>query len=813
MNLYQPPNAHFHLPRLPSLTDIRNVLQFEEKDMFTPTRSFERRADAAASTSQACTAGPNGDSCAKPTDASATLPIALGIAIPLTASLIAFFFLHRRYKRKLRAEDRSDEEKYKSMDFGMDLKYTDGKKKKPAHPDMNADGRVRREMKGLSMEATSPYLFPGGRRSTESLSSLARETYDADHRYAQVHRDLGKGDDMSIRSFRAGTPRGRSGTGTSSNPPYDGTSSSNLLGNAQAYPKSLPAQGGSLPAPPEPPHPSIQEPEKALLSSTHGIPQSKTSDGGLAPSLGEIPRSSFIDQTAFRKSNNYLRGFIHSREPSEEVKLTPPASKVESNTSTLVGSYDDLPKISVGLVSPPLGAATRPSPAHPAEKALPTDPRATFQSVEGSIHDAHSASYGPPSQSPSYLSDSTYDNEFKVTPPSPPHDRNSHASRDSASTYATLPARGQSLAAPMPSVEERRESQFLSDVLDGFDHNNQRLSVLMRPLPPDDPSEDPEMRANRIRSFYKEYFDESKAGQQQQHPPVPKVADHNGYAVDGYYDAQPDYDHYQEHNRSQPQLQHPNHGQSAGYYEDYDTQYMNKGHNAHDNRQNGFVVAAPYAEPVTRRAMTPPPRAPPRFQGGPRGRAFSGASQLPPRGMSSMSNYRSRPGPGSERGRTPNRAPGPAPQPLMSLKTPHLLKDDSALYGAFELAPPPSFRDRQAGRRPDSPLGVERPYSPSIRSHTPLASAFEELSAMPSPHLLRKSGTFTGLDFAPPTRLRDVDSGSDAGSIRSGRSGMSQAQVYALRSGAHRVSRLPKNIAGTKDDIMAGLKPKWDLTY
>jgi hypothetical protein len=622
----------------------------------------------------------------------------------------------------------------------MDLNYG-GKKKKP-NPEMTPDGRLRREMKGLSMEASSPYLFPGGRRSTESLASLARETYDADHRYAQVHRDLGKGDDMSIRSVRSGrgTPRPRAGTETSSNTPYDAASNANLLGNAQAFPKSLPPRNGSLPAPPEPPYPSIREPEKAMMAHSYGTPQ-PASNGGLAPTLPDIPRTSYIDQSAFRKSNNYLRGFIHSREPSEDEKSSPPSSKLESNSSTLVGSYNDSPKISVTDVAPTskLAAEPRPSPAHPTEKPLPTDPRATFQSMEASIHDAHSANFGPPSQSASHFSDSGYGDGFKVTPPSPPREHESHASRDPASAYGTLPPRGQSLATPMPKVEERRESQFLSDVLDGFDHNTQRLSVLMRPLPPDDPSENPEERANRIRSFYKEYFDESKAPQQ--HPPMPDLPDH-GYYDDGNYSQQADYNAYSEYN-NYPVHNHQSNNHED-YYEDYDTEYANQGgYNVYDSHQNGFVVAAPYAEPITRRAMTPPPRAPPRFQGGPRGRAYSGASQLPPRGgssmsnympprgMSSMSNYRSRPGPSSERGRAQNR--GPPPAPLVSLKTPHLLKDDSALYSAFDLAPPPTYRDMQMGRRPDSPLGVERPYSPQVRAHTPLASAFEELSAMPSP--------------------------------------------------------------------------------
>jgi hypothetical protein len=46
--------------------------------------------------------------------------------------------------------------------------------------------------------------------------------------------------------------------------------------------------------------------------------------------------------------------------------------------------------------------------------------------------------------------------------------------------------------------------------------------------------------------------------------------------------------------------------------------------------------------------------------------------------------------------------------------------------------------------------GVVRQH---VRSRPPLASAFDELAVMPSPHALRKSGTFTNLDFVPPPRF------------------------------------------------------------
>jgi hypothetical protein len=51
---------------------------------------------------------------------------------------------------------------------------------------------------------------------------------------------------------------------------------------------------------------------------------------------------------------------------------------------------------------------------------------------------------------------------------------------------------------------------------------------------------------------------------------------------------------------------------------------------------------------------------------------------------------------------------------------------------------------------------------------------------------------------------------SDAGSIRSNRSGISAMHLGAIRSGAYRVSRLPQDMVFAKDD-MAALKPQWGM--
>lgn len=79
-------------------------------------------------------------------------------------------------------------------------------------------------------------------------------------------------------------------------------------------------------------------------------------------------------------------------------------------------------------------------------------------------------------------------------------------------------------------------------------------------------------------------------------------------------------------------------------------------------------------------------------------------------------------------------------------------------------------------------------------------------------HLLRKSGTFTALDFAPPRRFQGAEGTmSETGSIRSNRSGISAMHQHNIRAGAYRVSRIPKEVAGTRDDMYTALKPKWDM--
>ena len=213
---------------------------------------------------------------------------------------------------------------------------------------------------------------------------------------------------------------------------------------------------------------------------------------------------------------------------------------------------------------------------------------------------------------------------------------------------------------------------------------NNRLSIL-RPLPPDDPNDSAEQRANRIRSFYKEYFKTDAPAQV-----------------------------YQPH--------------GAAYYEDYSQEYLGDG-TIYDPSSGQFIVAqAPYAEPVTRRAMTPPPRGPPRFQGRENQHNSSGPVEGRSRAFSTASMSRLGPGgpPGS------SKHPMPPPDPLRTLPTPHLLREQDMFMHPIDFAPAAGFKDRAAGE-PGSPRSEIRPYGPSVPIASALASSFSELPAMPSP--------------------------------------------------------------------------------
>jgi hypothetical protein len=586
--------------------------------------------------------------------------------IPVVCAIIVFFYLHRRHVKKLRREDAQD--KYKSLDFGMDGSDlpTTGKKGKKGKKDKNApemmgtdleSEKAFRKDRGMSMDMGSPYLLPPDMQgSRESLHSLSRTIHGGDDRYRPAASFVGN-DGASIHSFPSRL--GDDSPYSPSNPPKRNISLANKEHDF--------AFGVDSPPLPEVPEVAHARGNPAPDAATAGL---------LPPSLDPDTRDSYIvkDGGDLRRSNNYLGAFINDR-----------ASSMDPDKQ--------IPKSSDGFPDAPL-----PTLQQNDERKSPP----TAMTARPEVALAHQQSYEAPiieiSEDKEVL-DNEFGDGFKVTPPSvhrtsDPNENpfeSNHHELDSSEIHAP-----EALHAGLDAPE--------------LGYDLRRLSMGFVPLPPEDPSDDAEQRANRIRSFYKEYFDDSKPG---------PVGDE--------------------------------------YYEDYGESYL--GDVAVFDPESGqFIMGgnAPFAQPVTRRAMTPPPRAPPRFQGPPRhGPSMSNGPFMGqvPRAFSSQSG-RMGPGPPGARRPGPPRKALPPPSPLRVLPTPHMLKDDSFL--PMDFAPPSTAKDRAAGR-PSTPTGGLKPYSPMLPAHQPLVSAFDDLAVMPSPSVYSLySVTSANLSQTCSSKIRDI---------------------------------------------------------
>jgi len=588
--------------------------------------------------------------------------------IPLGIAVILFIYLHRRHVKKLNKEDANDP--HKSLDFGIDTASVSnptkkGKKGKKDGPEMTTaklgSEKAMRRPRGLSMDMDigSPYVLPPVLQgSRESLHSMSRTINSGDDRYRPA-TNLIQNDTSSMHSHpsrRAADDSSIYADSSSSGRRHDGMNQ-NLLHNAQRMSRSVPPTSrtpieGSNVSQITSREPVAEIPRKGLPPKPFGA--------GLIPTAATDTRDSYMskDGVDLRRSNNYLGPLIHSREPSIETRVqTPHQSQRPSPMQSHSGSIHSSPTSSQQFSdhrSPPPSTSTSVSLSRP--------PRS--QSLKAASHSSQELNF--------FDDESDYGDGVKVTPPSP---------RNARSTQPSVTASSSDQRGLPPVAESVREG--LGEPELGLDVR--RLSMGFRPLPPDDPTDNPEQRANRIRSFYKEYFDESKAG-----PPA-----------------------------------------AAGqYYEDYDQVYLGDG-TVFDPASGQFATApAPRTEAYGRRAMTPPPRAPPRFQGGVRHHASMSGGGFAPPGPRSFSSASA--GFGAPRGAS--RRPPPLPKPLNVLPTPHLLKEDSFAM-PIDFAPPSTYKERAAGR-PESPRGGSRPFSPLVSAHLPLASSFDDLSVMPSPYVI-----------------------------------------------------------------------------
>lgn len=542
-----------------------------------------------------------------------------------------------------------------------------GRKKKNAPPemrDMEKGGqKSSRKGRGMSMDLPNPYLLPPElQQSRESLHSLSRTIHSGDDRYRPATTFISGDASPRIGSSLRDDSSTFTGSSSRRDQKQDGMNQ-NLLKNAQRMSQSMPpTQRSSLDSSISG-TPQVRPPPATLALPRKGLPTNPRDTSRRAASPVDDERDSFTEQANadLRSSNNYLGAYIRSGEQA--------AKQEHQQTAFQTPASDKSPPqvLSQAQSSPPEITVTHEAPSLPRQQSLQNYNNQTS-------HDSYNdnrQSYDYTNEyediqydDPSYDQAQDYDSTYQ------------HGSHDYSHQSSELSTPYQTSGGLTPETNLTPYSTYEPEFSD------RRLSIL-RPLPPDDPNDNPEQRANRIRSFYKEYFDDSKPAKA--FAPAPEV-----------------------------------------YYEDYGEEFHGNG-TVFDPASGQFVVAqAPYAEPITRRAMTPPPRGPPRFQG--RDRAYSNQSLGPPRSRA-YSSASGRYGPAS-RGPPPKALPPPSS--LRTLPTPHLLKEDTYFLQGLDFAPPTSFRDRQAGR-PESPTGSIRPYQPLVPAHIPLASAFNELPAIPSP--------------------------------------------------------------------------------
>ena len=608
--------------------------------------------------------------------------IILGVIIPVVVGAIVLLYLHRRNIRKLREEDAKDPTN--GLDFGMEEPASKPGRKRKSFFGGGEKSIHKGNQLSLDMNLSSPYLLPPNMH--QSRDSLARTYHDLNDPYRTVAQ-YANSDAGSLRSV---TP---SASKHGSLAPSQSFGHGGRLppSRSDSMPKPLPrspndpASRFSLPKAPEPTH---QPPRAAEEERAQSPPRSVAPIVPVIDSIAhheevhhtgvvEMPDVDVPAQALSRDSHYGMPSppFEHDKPMLAEL----PAQHEQGQVGTAHSEMDNFELLPPQDHSAGLGLDME------LPHILSPDEGAPGQAVSHDYHhqqdhylEGYAADYQP-----------EYNGDYQHNQPqmqvSQYYEEDEPYSRG-RSPERQAPADG-TLGVPQQQVR--------------------RLSVGARPLPPDEvmESEDPEYRANRIRSFYKEYFDVGE----QHHPPMPG-------------------------------------GRQGGgeYYEDYDSNYLGDAA-YYDADTNTFVM--PYAQPVTRRAMTPPPAG--RFRGGPRGPGPRGGPRGPhgfsgsvsgmslPGGRHGRAGSAFSPRPGSSASARMMRGPPkkklPPPSALHTLPTPSKLKDDSfALFNATDFAPPDSVRDHASGRS-QSPLGERRPYIPKLPVASPLATAFDELSALPSP--------------------------------------------------------------------------------
>jgi hypothetical protein len=635
------------------------------------------QSSTSSSASQVTSCGPKDTTgpCERNVSTSATLPIALGVAIPLTVAFVLMIILHRRHVKKLRREDAEDANK--SLDFGLDGSPRKDNKKQKKHgrnaPEMSvaeAQGAVRGD-RGVSLDLGmgNPYLLPPElKESRESLHSLSRASGTGDDKYRTTSFIP---DDGSIRS-------------PSSLRSHWDDSSTTHTGSSQRKMDSESTKG-LLPQPPI----TINEP---LPTHHKRIANTQMRNSFLAPGLEGPTRDSFVSTTssngavaALRASNNYLGAFISGGMAKKKNDL--PKEEIATSVVELEGStpVQESPA-AVGRYELSERNSTLPDLVVkdfdfniPSDglKAVAYEPTTYHDMTTGQESQPSQTGLAPPDSKTTNRRSSIYEDEL-IRFSQQEQEMNfteghSHEASAETETHTFQPISStvnpQSVNAQEHDGDyyEDEESYNIDEYKSVLGYDARMLVMGQRPLPPDDPTENPEERAIRIRSFYKEYFDDSLKPAS---GPAARVS---------YYDG------------------------SENYIDDYygtssSTPYGSRGPSAQDRAPQGRHRAT-----VSSGAYH-----------GPEPRAYSSASgRMGPRRMPPKKNL-------------------PPPAPLLTLPTPSKIQEDSMLPNAIDFAPPQVFKKQRAGT-PDSLRGGQQPYSQPTKTFNPLVSSFDDLAVLPSP--------------------------------------------------------------------------------
>jgi len=433
-----------------------------------------------------------------------TTPIVIGVVVPVIVIAVIMFVIWRRRQRIVKVEEAND--KYRSLDFGVDESAFKEKNKKATGghgPEMSiADVKsTLRNDRCLSLDlgTVNPYVLPPEvHQSRESLHSLSRSMNTGDDKYRTTTfipddgslrspSSMSRGDGSSIFS---GSTRHRTGTMCSE------------------------SKTDLLPRIPTPRDHSETNSMKKPLSAQPGL---------LAPIPQEADRTSTIstgsNTAAFRASNNYLGQFIRGGEKKKEDKKAKQPELIVSETEIQVTPSTEepreLPAAVVHYEPPSMNRANSLHELEHTEHGI-----AELANVPQTSHDSALQPSIPVIETTSYEMDGSSQSQSEQTQST---GTPAHHSQEAfvANTRPSVPTINTQNQQPLHSPQE-----FADDASDYYDDDvyndyqdyagyaDRRSMMGTRPLPPDDPSENPEQRANRIRSFYKEYFDDSgKPGQ------------------------------------------------------------------------------------------------------------------------------------------------------------------------------------------------------------------------------------------------------------------------------------------------------------